>query len=404
MGFPPWDYDLYPEEKFEAREHFMLMPEQRRQIQAKRALQEKRKERAWLLYFLTDNLEEISSLLPQLPQRPSSKTGNGTLERLNNDCLMYIMQHSRLDSGLWNLLEVSERCRVIWEEAERSILRGMQEQRFPDFIAMFGKVGCQSGAQLHNLASALATDAWKLRAEVWEPQRCFLDMRKDDERLYEKSLILYLESTNDYFNDRVQLLHKLGSFEPCSRHVTKSAVLALWRIGWSRRGDREWVPGGSLESSFTVGFVQDILNQQPEAVRLRVREILHILASKIDQTSRISSDMKPWVEDREKCVRQGMTLSLYNVSQWHEEAINATIVMEVVLRGIGGAIDYVADIDSGEDAADETDQVQCPRLLQSICASRKTYDETGLEDRDLCNLGNHVKVAQALGVDVFASS
>ena len=390
-------------EKFEARDHFMLMPEQQRRIQTKRALKEKRKERAWLLRGLTDDLDRMSLLLPQLPQCPSSKMGDGTLGRLNNDCLRQIMHQSRLGPDLWNLLSVVGRCRAIWEGRERSILVGMQEERFSEYIELFGKIGYQSDKQLHSLASALATDAWKLRAETCEPEKSFMDLRKDDVRSYERSLVLYLDSTDAYFNDRVQLLHELGSFESCSQHVTKSALLALWQMGWSRRANGEWKSGGSLGSSFLVDIVHKILSQQPELIRIRIREILHILASKIDQTSSISNDMKPWIEDREKFIRQA-GLSHYNVSQWHQDAVNATIVMEIVLRGIGGAIDYVKEIDGREDAAGEMDQVHCPRLLEIICDSRKTYDEIGFEDMYLRNLRNHVKVAQELGVDIFAGS
>ncbi|KAL8794556.1 MAG: hypothetical protein Q9195_002891 [Heterodermia aff. obscurata] len=406
MALPPWGYDLYPEEELKVGGHFMLMPKQEWHVQVKCALNDERKEkrieRAWLLQSLTDEIDEISSLFPRLQNRPSGKMGEGTLERLDNYCLKHVMHHARLEPDLWNLLGVSERCRAIWEESERSILIGMQEEKFPDYIDLFGKIGSQNDTQLHNLASALATDAWKLHAETYEPERSFLDLREDNVRFYQRCLILYLESTDEYFNDRVQLLHELGSFEPCSQHVTKRAVLALWRIGWSRRGHHEWTPGGSLGSSFTVAFVQDILNQQPGAVRSRIRDILHLLASKIDQTSKISSDMEPWVEDQEKHVRQGMALTFYNVSKWYEEAINATIVMEIVLRGIGGAVDHVTEITRREGAADEMDQVRSYGLVQIICASRVIFDEFGFEDLDLHNLKKHVQVARELGVDIFA--
>lgn len=408
MGLPPWDYDLYIEERFEARDHFMLMPTQKRQLRSRRAIKDeneermdKRMERSRLLNGLTDDLDKIHSLL-QLPPRPSSKTADGTLERLGNDCLIKIMHHSRLEPDLWNLLGVSGRCRAIWEDTERSILVGMQEEKFSDYIEMFGKIGSQSEKQLYNLRSALATDAWKLRAETYEPEVSFVDLRKNNVKLYERSLILYLESTNDYFNDRVQLLHELGSFESCTQHVTKSAVLALWRIGWSRRENREWKPAGSRGSTFMVDTVRKILGQQPDLVRLRIRDILHKLAGKIDQTLRLSSHMKPQVEDLEALMRQGRTRSVYDVSQWHEEAVNATIVMEIAFRGIGGAIDYVKEIDSENDAADKWGRVQCPRLLQSIRISRVSYDlEMALEDMDLRNLKNHVKIARELGVSIF---
>ena len=384
----------------------MLMPEQKRQLKARRALKEQRKEkrkaRRWLLYCLTDNLDRISDFFPQLPHRSSSKAADGTLEGLKDDCLLEIMHHSKLQPDLWNLLRASGRCRTIWEKTQRSILIGMQEEKFPEYIEMFGKIGNQSRSQLRNLAKALARDAWGLRAEIFEPEISFLDLREDNVRLYEKSLILYLESTDDYFNHRVQLLHELGDFETCSQQVTKSAVLALWEMGWSQRSNGEWRQAGRIGSSFMVIIVSKILKPLPEPVRLRIRDILHILASRIYQTSGISSDMKPWVEDREECIRRGMTHSIYDAFRWHQEATNATIVMEIVFRGIGGAIEYVHEIDERQDGADEMGQVQCPRFLRLICGSRKNYDERGHEDLCLRDLKNHVKVAQKLEVDIFA--
>ena len=410
MVLPPWDFDIYGEkfeEKFEARDHFMLMPEQKRQIQARRALKEKKKkekkERAWFLQGLTYELHRIPSLLPQLPQQTFSKMGNGALERLNSDCLIEIMRQSSLEPGLWNLLSVSEKCRAIWKNAERSVLRGMQEERFSDYIEMFGKIGHQSNKQLQNLASALAADAWRLRAEVREHEISFMDLRKDDERLYEKYLILYLEGTNNYFNDRVQMLHESGKFKSCSQHITKSAVLVLWRMGWSRGDDGDWEPAGSLDSSVMVDMVREILSHQPEPVRLRIRDILHLLVYKIDKRWSISKDNKPWVEDREKFIRQGR-IPPYNAAQWHKEAVNATIVREIVLRGIGGAIDYIKEIDSGMDVANEKDRVQCPKLLERIRYNREYYDEYGTDiGGGLGNLKIHVEVAQELGVDIFAN-
>ena len=386
----------------------MLMPEQKRQIQARRALKEQRKEqrkaRRWLLHCLTDDLDSIPSFFPQIPHRSSSEAADGTLKGLKDDCLLKIMHHSKLQPDFWNLLRASERCRTIWEKTQRSILIGMQKENFSDYIEMFGKIGSQSKSQLRNLAKALARDAWGLRGEIFKPEIPFLDLQEDDVRLYEKCLILYLESTDEYFNDRVQLLHELGSFETCSQQVTKSAVLALWEMGWSQRSSREWKQAGSIGSSFMVDIVSKILRPLPKPVRLRIRDILLVLASRIDQTLGISSDMKPWVEDRERCIGRGMTISVYDVSQWQEKAANATIVMEIVFRGIGGAIEYVHEIDGRQDGADEMDQVQSPRFLQLICDSKENYDETGDEDMCLRDLKNHVKIAQELEVDIFAKS
>ena len=405
MELPPWDYDFYlgefeVEEKFDVREHFMLMPAQKRRIEAARARKEKRKERSCMLHGLIDDLDMISSLFPQLPQQTSSKKGSGTLERLDIDCLFHIMHQSRLAPDLWNLLSVSGKCRAIWETTNRSILVGMQEAKFSDYLAMFGKIGRQSDRQLHNLASALATDAWKIRGETYEPERSFMDVRKIDVRLYERSLILYLESTNDYFNDRVKMLHELDNFASPShsRYVTKRAVLALWRMGWSRRVNREWWPVGSLGSSLMLDVVREILGQQPRRVRRRIRDILIHLANKIDKTSCISNDVMPWIEDRANWLRHRMRFP-YDVVQWHQQAIRVTIVMEIVSRGIGGAIEYVTEIENGGNAVD-LDHVRSLELLQRICDSRKTYDDRGVEDMYLRDLKNHVEVVQELGIEM----
>ena len=292
----------------------MLLPAQKRQLReradaarAKRAiLSAKRLKRTCLAkgkgvgsdVFRTSEEAPIggSQFFLRLHRIRCEETIDEALETLDDDCLLHIMQHTRLTPDLENMLAVSNRCRNLWKNKRKSILKGMQREQFPEYLEIFGELGHQSDKQLRNLLCAHATDFSRCGSEPSEPEKLsfinsFLSGIKQDISGYERCFIIYLGDVDDELNDQVRRLHDMDMFDSSSRHVTKVAVITLWGIGWRRpTASGEWLPNCSLAA----------FKQQPEEVRHRMRDIIEYLSCEInDSLGLMSYDGEEWIENED---------------------------------------------------------------------------------------------------------
>lgn len=379
---------------YDVRDHFMVMPERRKQFEEEVARRVREKERK-------RQERRISSALIGKPinaavrlhtlYRHTKGTTVGSLDRLNNDCLIQIMQQIRNLSDLRNLLLVSSRCRGIWEAVQRHVLVGMQRKQFPEYLEMFGAIGAQSNEQLQNLLWAIATESCRKGRKYNEdadPGEIFLlKHRETDVQLYECSLLAYLQHLDDFFNNQVERLHGMGLFSRGTLRITKYALLALWRIGWGRT-----LENGLFGTAHDVESICRLLKDQAEEVRIRMRDIIHILSCKKGNgIGWMSALGEHWVDAQEQYLKLTGQLhhQLVDRREWMDQAINASIMMLILARGTDEAIR------SERDTTDE----DCIDWLNEICISRSSFEETGADDEFMISLKRDMKVAEQLGVN-----
>ena len=379
---------------YDVRDHFMVMPERRKQLEEEAARRVREKEMKRQKRIISSALRGQPIHAPvrlQTQYRPTKGTTVGSLDRLNNDCLIQVMQQIRNLSDLRNLLLVSSRCRGIWEAVQRPLLVGMQRKQFPEYLEMFGGIGAQSDEQLQNLRCAIASESYRKGGKYKknaDPEETFLlKHRETDVRLYERSLLGYLQHLDDFFNNQVERLHAMGLFSRNSLRITKYALLALWRIGWGRA-----LANGLFEAAHDVESIGRLLKDQAEEVQIRMRDIIHILSCKKEYGMGWMSTLgEHWIDVQEQYLKLTGQLhhQLDDRREWMDKAINASVMMLILARGTDEVIR------SERDTTDE----DCIAWLNEICFSRSTFDETGAEDEFMISLKRDMKVAQQLGVN-----
>ena len=305
-------------------------------------------------------------------------------ETLDDDCLMQFMEHTRLTPDLENMLAMSNRCRYLWENEKESILKGMQLKQFPEYLEIFGELGHQTEEHIQNLLCAHETDFDRYGSGIREPERhSFTAQVLQNVDWYERCFIIYLGFIDDEFDDQVTSLHQLGIFDSSSSHITKVALITLWRMGWfftSATGE-SW-PDRSL----------DVFRQQPEEIRHRMRDIIGYLSCKTNDNLGLMSEYgEEWIEETECFDNAMLAVQPYDPRQWVEEAINGILTVEIITRGIE------------TDIADLTRRHRrfIPIIFRGVLASRWEYDETGWEPEQLVSLNTAVHIAEELGVNIF---
>ena len=254
--------------KFEARDNFLLMPKTKQRIAEERKKQQREQADALRTYRAIITVREtqnhakelrkrdsahssvmqasselpsqpcligsqiISYSFPRLPRLPLKRTIETTLEMLNDDCFLQIMEHTRLMPDLRNLLEAFKTCRNLWKAHRGSIIKGIQHTQFPEYLELFGEVGQQSNEQVYNLLCAQTTEYYRTGESLSEPERqSFMRYFKYNASLYEHGFFVFLEEVDNEFNEQVKSLHEIMPFDASSGHVTKAAVITLWRMG-----------------------------------------------------------------------------------------------------------------------------------------------------------------------------
>lgn len=401
--FEVWDDSDSSDEEtppvYDALDHFMLTPERRRQLaekaareeQERRERKERREARALIKRSPLEALHSTWLSLEKLPRNFHRGTCRESLDRLNSDCLIVVMQHSKLAPDLWNLLRVSQRCRKMWEEKQRSILIGMQETLYRDYLPIFGKFGSHSDEQMQNLKRAIATDpSYQGASSACRAGFLMPSWRTDVS--YQLAFVTYLQCLDRFFNRQVQRLHGPGNGDPISHQLTKDALLTLWRMSWVKpRADGMWPSPQQSDCSLDVELTSQLLNDQSSAVRSRIRDIIHTLSCNVQyDLDHMSLTGKKWIHSQELEWSQGKwPLQPYDAHEWIEEAINATVMMAIVLGGTNEATTSMADV-----ASEMHHEFMC-----FICRSRYLFDQTGTEDGFFLDLKGYMEIAKLLELD-----
>lgn len=317
-----------------------------------------------------------------------------TLAMLNDDCLLHIMQHTRLMPDLCNLITVSNRCRGLWKAHKGSIIRGIQRTQFPEYLELFGKIGQQSNEQVYNLLCAQATEYYRSGTSLSKPERrSFMRFYKRNASLYEQQFFIFLEKVDDELNEQVKSLEEIMPFDSVSRRVTKAAVTTLWRMGWKRpRRNGKWISGPRTYPRFDLDWMSGLLERQSEEVRERIECIVSALSHKIvDRSADLCHCAWHWILHQQK---QGQPLVPYDPRQWVAEALNGIIPIEIIFEGIGKAMAALRQEYT-------TPHVAHRQTFLDQCYNKMRHDSTGIEDVYLLYLKDQLYIARKLGVAFF---
>lgn len=384
-----------PVRKYDVRDRFMLMPEKKRLLEkeAARRVRERQirmQERKVISLTLIGKPISATIFSQAALCWPEKMITVGSMDRLNDDCLLVVMQQIRDLRDLWRLMLVSSRCRSIWEAVQRSVLVGIQKDNFPEYLEMFGSIGAQSDEQVHNLRCAIASESYRRtnNGDSCDPEKTFLlRHRETDVPLFERCFLGYLQHLDDFFNNQVERLHEMGVLSRSSHRITKHALLTLWRIGLGRP-----LAKFVFEPAYDVESIGRLLMDQAQEVRIRMRDIIHILSCRKEYGIGCMSALgEHWIDVQEQYLEATgkLHLQLDDHREWMDGAINATVMMLILVRGTDDVIHSERDtIEEGNVA-----------WINDICGSRSTFEETGAEDEFLISLKGHMKVAQQLGVN-----
>ena len=416
--------------KFEARDHYLLMPNREERIAEERKKQRREQVDALKTYKAIISVREIqkhaqklkkrdsahfsvtqasserpsqpcligsqiiSYSFPRLPRLPLKGTTVMTPgDMLNDDCLLQIMKHTRLMPDLCNLLTVSHRCRGLWETCKGSIIRGIQHTQFPEYLELFGEIGRQSNEQVYNLLCAQVTEYFRTGKPRSQPERqSFMRFYEHNASLYQQQFFVFLEKLDDELNEQVKNLHEIIPFDTSSRQVTKAAVITLWRMGWKKpRRSGKWRSGPRMYPSFDLDLMNGLLEQQSEEVRERIESIVSILSHEIvDRSADLCHCAWHWILYQEK---HGQPLVPYDARQWVAEALSGIIPMEIIFGGIDKAMAALRQ--------EYTPHIAHWQTFLDQCYNKMRHDTTGIEDMSLLYLKEQLYMAGKLGVSFF---
>ena len=329
----------------------------------------------------------ISYSFPQLPPLPLIKL---TLHMLNDDCLLHLMQHTRLMPDLYKLLTVSNRCRGLWKACKGTIIRGIQRTQFPEYLELFGELGRQSNEQVYNLLCAQATEYYQTDESYKEPERqSFMRYYGHDASLYQQGFFVFLEKLDNGFNEQVTNLHESLSSDSSSRHVTKAALITLWRMGRKRpRRNGKWIPGPRIYHSLDPDWMSGLLEQQSEEVRERIKWIMSTLSHDIvDRSVDLCHCAWHWIFHQEK---QRQPLEPYDPRQWVAEALSGIIPIEIIFEGIDKAMAGLRQ--------EYTPHIAHRQTLLDQCYNKMWHDRTGIEVKSLLYLKEQLYITRKLDV------
>ena len=365
-----------PPRKFEARNHYMLMPARKRQLEEEAALRKVERKKRRLMRAIAKK--------------------EGSLGKLNNDCLLEVLYRCKLQPSFYNLIKASRQCHWFWKNKRRMVLIGMQEERYPEYIEMLGRIGQQSPEHFRRLGNLKSTRIWKgWYYDFHQDYHLKTPLDTPDAPGSQILFLMDLEIINDGVCRQIQILHKSGGVDSLALHETKRALLVLWRLNW----DKQYLkPEGSDTSDIRwiirldSAKVQSLLSEQPQAVIVCIKKILQHLQKELINWKRIMHDFgKAWIDEQERrrstgCVKPDA--SSYQLHLWLGRTIRSLLTARLVATGFDKAAKRLRFEDG---------PLRWFPGLEEICKSRSESDRTGIEGPDLIDLQEYVKINRNLG-------
>ena len=315
-------------------------------------------------YLLTPKKrQERNDAVAKLQSLCKAPTSN--LDVLPNECILQIMHHLELPkylpgeghpetkytSSLVDFMGSTKRVKHLWKEHASSILIGMEEKQYPEYLGMFGKMGQETEEQLQNLRCAIATERWWANKN-YEPEVVdILHLRRELPRVHKLRCIMFLEGVAQTVEHQLCLCRKagFGGFERrrrLSEDTVKRALLTLWRMGWKKpeyheRRDQRW-PGSDVESCLEVAPLLAIFHEQPEEVRSCIKELLHYLGSTVAWRLDLEYNGNAWIADycAEKIATEEES---QETTRWMRTTVNATVLAAIITHSVEEALAIISD-------------------------------------------------------------
>lgn len=315
-------------------------------------------------YLLTpQQRQKRAAALARLACLEKEPTSN--LDKLPSECILQVMYHMDLPKGiptlpenpgtsaLWNFIDSTRRAYRLWHGNMSSVLTGMQEKQYPQFLAMFGIVGRETEEQLHNLRCAIETQ-W-VRGLIddcndWHQAR---QCRIGNPQLYRLNILIFLDDMTRYLDGQLRVLQKHGcnACHRFSKDTVERALLTLWRMGW-RNPNRpgQWARGTYVDAKFDVDRLASLFHQQTVEVRSCIRKLLSFVRKQVHEDYDLEGLKDSWV-----CcllaLRPDATEEMESdIRQWVSSTVEATALVTTIIFGPDEALKMGTILEDQSDA------------------------------------------------------
>lgn len=369
--------------KFDARNKFLLTP------------------------YMKRKREAALAKLQSLEKEPTSN-----LDALPSECILQIMHHFELPGetrrslddpstpSLWRFLNSTNRAKQLWNENTTSILVGMQEKQYPQFLTPLGRVGRETEWQLFSLQCAVETQHVR---GMLEDDDYYMHLsnsyRIQAPKAYKLHVVRFLGGIARYIDEQFDVLRKahFDNVDGCrqfSEATVKGALGKLWEMGWEDPGYLR-LRGSGTEMDATLGAAGRamVFSQETEEIQSCIRELLLFVGKRVERQFGLEEQAQLWVDDY--FVRRAVDTDeeRLEIIRWAWNAINATVLAAMIIYGID---EIVKGSMTSQDCTDSDLFIQT-RLVE-------LYDlKIAAEDDEDCGpafreLEDHLQLREALNL------
>lgn len=275
------------------------------------------------------------------------------MDVLPNECILQILHHFELPekgrgpfdnpsaASLWSFLRSTNRARQLWSSNTTSILVGMQEKQYPQFLTLFGRVGRETQGQLSNLWSAVDTQHGRgMCGDDDYYMYASKSYRIRDHKGYNFFVVRALDGIARYMDGQFDVFRKANfdNFDGChlfSEATVKRALVNLWRMGWE---DPDYLrvraAGTEMDATLEAASLAKLFCQEPEEVQSCIRELLLFVGKRIEQRFELEDQAKFWLDHYFERRAVDTDEERMEVIQWAWNAINATVLAATIIYGI----------------------------------------------------------------------
>ena len=335
----------------------MSSPERKRESGSSEALPEERtKFDARNKFLLTPSMrQKRTAALAKLQSLEKESTSN--LDILPSECILQILHHFELPkqsrrphdnpstSSLWSFLNSTNRAKQLWLSNTTSILVGMQEKQYPEFLTLFGRVGRETEGQFSNLQCAVDTQHGRGMLEDADYyMHTSESYRNRNPKAYKFHVVRILGRIARCIDEQFDVFRKANfdNVDWClqfSEATMKRALVTLWRMGWEDPNHSRWQASGTeMDATLKAAKLAKFFSQETEEVQSCIRELLFVVGKLTEQQFDLENQAKLWLDDYFERRAVDTDEERLEVIQWAWNAINATVLAGTIIYGIDEAV------------------------------------------------------------------
>jgi len=281
------------------------------------------------------------------------KESTSSLDVLPSECILQIMHHFELPgqtrgpldnpstSSLWSFLDSTNRAKQLWKRNTTSILVGMQEKQYPQFLTLLGRVGRETEGQLSNLRCAVETQHVRGMLEDDDYYMHFSkSYRIQAPKAYKLHVVRFLGGIARYIDEQFDVLRKanfdnVNGCRQFSEATVKKALVNLWRMGWEDPDyPRLRVFGTEMDATLEAASLAKLFSQEAEEIQCCIRELLLFAVKRVERQFELKDQAKLWVDDYFERRAVDTDEERLEVIRWAWNAINATVLAAMIIYGI----------------------------------------------------------------------